>query len=409
MSREYNTIYTYTWDLHDEGIDRALDRIADAGLTNVSLAVSYHISTYFLPHNPKRKIYYGEDGAVYFRPDLTRYGRTKLRARVSHVVTGPDYLPAIVEGLRRRGLGFTAWIVYFYNHHMARTFPDCAKRDAFGNPYLAQLCPAHPDVREYVLALTDDVLANTHPDGVYIESLSYLRFDYGFMNPKVFAEIPPRLQFLMGLCFCPYCTEAASRAGLNGDGFRAEVAGFLERELAKVPDPADRRPADEAFFNTAFKGRLRAYLDARTETASSLFEAMVRKIRSHGDVRVETALLSKAGQVASGLDPARLLPLIDVVATGIPAQKAEIAPALKRHRAALAGHARLLGNIGPADMFPETLSAKIGGMREAGGDGFTFYNYGLVREQQLQWVGEALKGKKLNRRGRGGRREHREQ
>jgi hypothetical protein len=246
-------------------------------------------------------------------------------------------------------------------------------------------------VREYVLALTDDVVGNYRPDGVYIESLSYLRFNYGLMNPKVFAEIPPRLQFLMGLCFCPSCTAAASRAGLDGDAFRAEAVAFLERELAKVPGPSDREPPDAEFLDTALGGRLRRYLDVRTETASSLFEAVAGRARAHGDVRIETALLSKGGQVSSGLDPARLLPLIDVVATGIPAQRAEIAPALQKHRADLKGRTRLLGNIGPEDMFPEVLSDKIGGMRDAGGDGFTFYNYGLVREQQIRWVGEALK------------------
>ena len=42
------TIYTYPWDLTDEGIDSALDTIAHtAGLNSVSLAQSYHISTYF--------------------------------------------------------------------------------------------------------------------------------------------------------------------------------------------------------------------------------------------------------------------------------------------------------------------------------------------------------------------------
>ncbi|SVD10839.1 uncharacterized protein METZ01_LOCUS363693, partial [marine metagenome] len=48
------TIYTYPWDLSDEGIDRALETIADtAGLNSVSLAQSYHISTYLLPRNPR--------------------------------------------------------------------------------------------------------------------------------------------------------------------------------------------------------------------------------------------------------------------------------------------------------------------------------------------------------------------
>ena len=63
------TIYTYPWDLTDEGIDSALDTIAHtAGLNSVSLAQSYHVSTYFLPHNPRRPLYWGEEGALYFQP-----------------------------------------------------------------------------------------------------------------------------------------------------------------------------------------------------------------------------------------------------------------------------------------------------------------------------------------------------
>ena len=43
------TIYTYPWDLSDEGVDNALNTIADtAGLNSVSLGQSYHVSTYFL-------------------------------------------------------------------------------------------------------------------------------------------------------------------------------------------------------------------------------------------------------------------------------------------------------------------------------------------------------------------------
>ena len=49
------SICTYPWDLVDEGVDNALDNIQHiAGLNDVVLALSYHISTYFLPHNPKK-------------------------------------------------------------------------------------------------------------------------------------------------------------------------------------------------------------------------------------------------------------------------------------------------------------------------------------------------------------------
>ena len=100
-----STIFTYPWDLHDEGIDRALDIIVEgAGLKGVSLAVSYHISTYFLPHNPVRKLYYGEHGAVYFHPQEELYSKTKIRPHLSHVVEGEDYLREIVDKIKERDL-----------------------------------------------------------------------------------------------------------------------------------------------------------------------------------------------------------------------------------------------------------------------------------------------------------------
>ena len=66
---ERATIYTYPWDLADEGIDQALDRIADtAGLHSVSLAQSYHVPTYFLPRNPLRPPDSGAAAAIYLQP-----------------------------------------------------------------------------------------------------------------------------------------------------------------------------------------------------------------------------------------------------------------------------------------------------------------------------------------------------
>src|SRR6516225_3461368 len=88
------TIFTYPWDLNDDGIDRALDVIQnEAQLNGVSLAFAYHIATFFLPHNPRRKIYFGEDGIVLFVPDAKHWSNAKIRPRVSRLVEGPDWLP----------------------------------------------------------------------------------------------------------------------------------------------------------------------------------------------------------------------------------------------------------------------------------------------------------------------------
>ena len=51
------------------GVDAALDRIVDlTGCSEIQLTPSYHVSNYFLPHNLKSPIRFGENGAVFFTP-----------------------------------------------------------------------------------------------------------------------------------------------------------------------------------------------------------------------------------------------------------------------------------------------------------------------------------------------------
>ena len=139
------TIYTYPWDLTDEGIDSALDTIAHtAGLNSVSLAQSYHVSTYFLPHNPRRPLYWGEEGALYFQPSATFYEESQIAPLISNVVDGPDYMRRIADKIRERGLDLTSWLVFNYNHYLPQRYPDAAKHDPFGHINFAQLCPASP-------------------------------------------------------------------------------------------------------------------------------------------------------------------------------------------------------------------------------------------------------------------------
>jgi len=388
------TIFTYPWDLNDEGIERALDVIQnDAEMNGVSLAVAYHISTYFLPHNPRRKIYYGEDGMVLFLPDGKRWSKTKIRPRISAVVENRDWLHRLVEKIKERRLHFTAWTVYFFNHYLARTFPECAKRDALGNPYLAQLCPANPEVRQYALALSEDLAANYKPDAFYLESLSYLPFSYGFLNPKIFTPITPRAEFLLGLCFCEHCLKGASE-GLDSGRFRKDVADWLDEHLRKMPGDLDKAPADEEWLNTAFDSRLQHFLAARMELATSLYEEVVKRIHSFGDIKIETGLATREGQAASGLFPERVNKVTDRLGVGVLSRAEEITS----RRQGLTPDKKLLANIQPSHVANEAMILQtVQAARQAGVDGFTFYNYGLIRMEQLRWIGEACrKGLKLS-------------
>ena len=73
----YKAIYTYAWDLADEGVARAVAQFRDLGLDTVTVAGSYHAGKFLRPHGRSGKVYFPEDGTVYFKADARRYGAIK--------------------------------------------------------------------------------------------------------------------------------------------------------------------------------------------------------------------------------------------------------------------------------------------------------------------------------------------
>lgn len=383
------SIYAYPWDLYDEGIARALDVITGvAGQTEVSMACNYHVGTFFLPHNPRRKIYFGEDGVVFFQPTVNPYPGSRIRARVSRLADSAGYLPALAEECRQRGVDFTAWVVYCFNHYLARSFPQCAKQDALGNPYLSQLCPANPDVRAYCKEMTRDLCRQCHPQGLHLESLSYLCFDYGFLIPKIGAPIAALDRFLLGICFCDHCIAAATAAGLDGEAFRSRVADYLEESLPGDPGPEAERLLPPEVIAEAFDGELLAYLQARAEAATSLYEEVAGIGREEGVRHIRCVLPTVQMQPLTGLIPERVLAVTDRLLSELP--DPDSLGRLSEAKQNLPSGALLMASVEPEQIRDgAALRERLLACREAGVSGFTFYNYGMLRLHQLEAIGAA--------------------
>src|SRR5665811_598463 len=143
-------MFTYAWDLEAEGYDRVIGAFADNGITQVNLATAYHAGKFLLPRNPRHRTFFTEDGSIYFRPDLSRYGR--IRPRVNSLVTHTgDPVARLLDVAAKHGVGYVAWTVLMHNSWVGGRYPDAAMHTAFGDPVVHSLNPAHPDVREYVL------------------------------------------------------------------------------------------------------------------------------------------------------------------------------------------------------------------------------------------------------------------
>ena len=380
------SLYTYPWDLSADGLDIALDRIADvAACDEVMLTPCYHRSEYYLPHNPKHPVYFGENGAIFFDPDLARYGNTRIEPRVSREVTGRRYFDDIVEAIRGKGLVFGAWMVYTYQNYLSEQYPEFAKHDAFGTPYVGQLSTTPADISEYFVALTTEVVERFKPEAVWVESLMRRGFP---MPGKKRNDIPARCRFLLSLCFNPASLANAAAEGMDGERFRREIVDWMRPLLAAGADPDADEAATSEWIDEAFDGQLRRYLDISGKYTTQLWLRVVDVIRAHG-AKVQTDLADPVRATLNDLTTDINGKIDRVSFTPVAGEDSRARVAELERQIAPGGCAFLRGaKAGSTAEATESLTAAI----EAGAGGINFYNYGLLTEQQLGYIGEAVRG-----------------
>ena len=386
-------LYTYPWDLADEGVDDALDRIVDlTGCTEIQLTPSYHVSNYFLPHNPKSPIRFGENGAVYYTPQLSRYEGTQLKPHVSPSVTTPDYFERLVEAITRKGLVFSAWNVYFFNHYLSGKHPQFAKHDVFGTPYIGQISPSSRDAQEFAVALTQEVMDRFGPHAVRVEALQRQSWRHGMLKNKFQGDISERCQFLLGVCFNPASMRNAEEAGMDAAGFRGEVDVWLRAELARMPtEQGLQQPADAEWLANAFDGRLREYLDVLNAHTTDLW-LRVAEVIKRGGGKVQSDYLAQGIRTdTNGLEP-RINGRIDRLTTGLSTDGAEAKAQMRGYLDMIAPGGEVFVPVGPGNIMEAApVVERTRAAADAGASGALFYNYGLMREGVLRFVGEAVR------------------
>src|SRR4029077_6817626 len=202
----------------------------------VTMAAAYHHGRDIFPHNPQRKVAFLEGGAVFFQPDPNRYRGLLLQPQVSRLARDSDPLADLSREAGARDLLTRAWTVYLHNFTLGEAHPECACVNVFGDPPLTDLCPSNPDVRAYVNALTADVAAKGVAT-VVAESLHFHGLEHGFHRERYFIELGVFGRYLLGLCFCDHCLEAARRRGVQAEKLRLEICRELGRRFAADPQP----------------------------------------------------------------------------------------------------------------------------------------------------------------------------
>ncbi|MCG2679905.1 MAG: family 10 glycosylhydrolase [Kiritimatiellae bacterium] len=383
-------IYTHAWDFLDEGVDTILEQIREIGCREVIVAMAYHAGRFLLPHNPKHRIYYPEDGVVYFKADKVRYAGQRLKPVTASMLSGRNLMGEIIEKSEKRGMSVTAWFVCLHNSRLGFQHPDIVMRNAFGDPYYHYLCPMNPDASGYVLNLLDDFALHYAGNGILLESLSYSGFEHGYHHEFYSMTINAELSALLGLCFCETCRRAAKKRGIDVE----RLAKAVRKRIDTCVGSNSNKRIVKPFGTVESIGNLRGikdYLRMRCERVERLLgEAAgltrMRKMRLDffGPVFAPVNM-----SVLEGIDLAGLDKNIDRYVLRIEEKEPAMVEKEIRYAKRYFKPDKIVLSLRLFDLATPSqrnLKAKVELAKRHGLAGCNFYNYGMVSLSRLNWL-----------------------
>ena len=386
----YRAIYTYAWDLADEGVGNAVDQFKSLGLNTVTIAGSYHAGKFLRPHGKTGKVYFPEDGTVYFKTAATRY--RSIKPVHNSMLDSQDVL---AELCKKNDMSTNVWLVLFHNTLLGMRHPEATVSNAFGDRYIYSLCPSHPDARAYALGLTRDVTESYPVSGLSLESPGFAPYAHGYHHEFALNQPNRWLDSQLGLCFCDHCIMGAKAAGINATSLKTKVAKDISDYLATDIDfPADMA---EAFWlaDSQCDGELKAYLAWRCGVVTSLVAEIRDRVRKDATVAVIPSVARPTGGAwYEGSDLAALAGVADFIEAcfyepGAARVKADLFDVKRR----LGGSEKLHGILRPA--WPDLQSkseflAAVEALVAGGLKGLAFYNWGHLRRANLAWIADAM-------------------
>lgn len=375
-----HAIYAYPWSFRD--LDAAVAEIAALGLDGVNLAVSYHAGKFIQPGDARARVYFPEDGTVYFQP---RAKYAALAPQPASLVAERDIAAELAERVPVHG-----WMVLLHNSRLGFAHPEYVARNAFGDPYYYSLCPSHGEVRDYAVALAADFADRYAAESLLLETPGFAVYAHGYHHE--FAQVRPNpwLDAMLGLCFCEACCTGAAAAGIDAEALRRTIASEIDAYLAGEEeldhaagrerlDAANARMPELAAFHrwrgdqvTALVARIRA--EVREGVA-------VRTIatcqRPHATAYLEGMDLSALAKAADGIECPLYQPDLAGLADDVTWLQSAIDPA---------SNSAILRPAWPDWSDETSFRAAYAAAKVAGFEAINFYNYGLMRPANRRWL-----------------------
>lgn len=392
-----SSVYAFVEDLRGEGVERVLDRVRGYGVAGITVGAVHHGSRDITPHGLS-KLTVRQDGAHFPLPE-DLFAELRLLPPAGFT----DAFDGLRDACRARGLKLHGWTVFLRNGTIGAEHPDVTVRDCFGDRgSTTDLCPAHPDVRLYAVALARAV-ARLGVDSVVAESLHFRPLK----AQRSFVQLGPMDAYLMGLCFCDFCMRRATDLGVDAMLAREECTRIVGGVLDGDP-PAQGEVTRAAL--TAYAGPdVVAYARARSETVTSLVSEVSAAVSAEGSQLVFIDATGAVKGYRDGLPSPGLAAHdawqlgVDLVALGdlVPSfavlgyarDAARIADDVGAYLRSVGKDREVRAVLRPG--YPDSdsadrLAAKVRGAKAAGALAVDFYAYGLTPHPVLDRIPGAL-------------------
>lgn len=376
--------WVYPWDVASIGADRFVGELIDLGLDGIDLNSNYHPIATLSPRS-SRRVLYSELGAVFFPARPERYGRIAPLLWPEGDVL--EVWPAVAERATRHGLQLNAWTIALFQPWIARHYPGTARVLPTGEENPATVCPANAHVREFFAAMGADLADQFPVRTIQLEGAAFHKFDYGWVRPRILTHVPPVAEWLLGLCFCDTCCGRGREHGLDVAGLRERLCAEIDSSLARerpedATDSADTRRREMC----AEVDDLNAYEALQADAVAGFLSEMARAVAAASPAARIGAWSPIQVDGSAGIDLDRSLDDLGSVLVWKPHLRMEQAQQIRRRTRSHPNkvdvvHFQACG--WPHGVETPEFREEIEAGCRIDPDQVSFYNYGLVRRQDL--------------------------
>ncbi len=376
------SIWTYPWDMVDGGPQRVAREIAQTGLESISLAATYHTFDALRPHAAQNRLLTVNTSAAYYAFSPSAFSGGPLVPHRSQLITGDNWSDC-ARAARNAGLGVIAWTLFLHNSFLAAAHPETAQVTCTGDRLGHQLCPRQPHVRHYARSLASDICNSENIDILECESLSFGGYGHSHFHPKIGLDLGPGGRFLISLCFCDACEREATTAGIDIQAVRARSNERVE-ESFRSGVPIATTPHELIGKDS----ELLSFARFRDETVTTLIQEVVAA------AGIPVRILAMGDRYTSAMDIPSVAKSVDAVEyLCYSPDPNQIRSVIEKAVTDTGSRDRVgvgLQAYPPASTGAQSLKTSVDTVREAGIDRITFYNYGVMPKQNLDWIRQSL-------------------